>query len=336
VAKKQQKEQVFFVGFVGDTKSQIFGARDAREAVRKWCEFQSRQFWDDNNTAEVETMPIRLTDKETWGNLSPDTRRQDDAEGDGRLEDHSTCRCVYDYALGGSDGFDDITGEAVPGMPSEDEMTLVIMARATDGVVMVADRRETFRAGMGKGHHRDGVTKIREVGRHILSAFPGIGQSAERVIVDHLPELSQRTTAEEAALIVRKHMEDSDPRGSIYFASAVSGIQLVDLCHKDGKWLRPRPVVQEQHIISGIECTVARLLLQFWHRKDDDVMRTAGALIAVHMLTARVTSFVSPAFDCRVRRCDGSPWTDRDKRRAAKYARVLLRRLEPPPAFGVL
>lgn len=68
VMAKQQKEQVFFVGLVGDAGSRIFGARNAREAIRKWCQFQPDEFWDNNNTARVETRLANTDakDSKTW------------------------------------------------------------------------------------------------------------------------------------------------------------------------------------------------------------------------------------------------------------------------------
>lgn len=65
---KENGQLVFLVGLIGDTGSRIFGARDAREVVRKWCEFQPDEFWDNNNTAEVETRlaNTRTGDAKMW------------------------------------------------------------------------------------------------------------------------------------------------------------------------------------------------------------------------------------------------------------------------------
>jgi hypothetical protein len=218
----------------------------------------------------------------------------------------------------------------------EDAMTLVMMARASDGVVITADNRATFRRKGAATRWRctDGITKVRAINDNVLCAFPGVGQSAESLVVDHLAELASRSTAVEAALIVRKHLEEGDPAGPIYFASASSRAQIVNLHKQDDSWVRPRAIVQERYQVAGVETVIALLVLENWLRDDDDVVRIAGALIAAHRLTADVTCFVSPACDCRVIRCGGVAWTEQDERQAQDYAEALVKRLKTPPWRG--
>jgi len=210
----------------------------------------------------------------------------------------------------------------------EEGMSLVIAAKAKDGVVLVADRR---RALLGsRGAYNDRAVKLMELPGDVLVGFAGFGQWAESLLQQHGASIPSGGNAVDAARAVLSLLEPRFPDVTFFFASAKPDPRIVYLARarigNQPNWVIPVEA-EEPYLIAGISEEVADLLLPHVLSEETPVEQAAAYLLAIHHATAEINCFVSPTWDMLVKRSSGAPWTDEDSELADLRANEILEAL---------
>jgi hypothetical protein len=216
------------------------------------------------------------------------------------------------------------------------DMSLVLAARANDGVVVVTDERS---ATSGQyGYYSDDAMKAVMLQNGVIIGFAGPGQWAEALLAKQEGHLSRSGTAADVAQGLLDVMEPTFPDVAWTLASAKPQPMLVRLERKlvGGMAAWPPPLVHRgRWLASGIVQVFAEFYLPTMLAEDTPIEVAAAILLLVHHMTASVTCFVSPAWHMFACRTNGERWTKTDQDGAEQLARQMLvnAREAPMPKF---
>jgi 20S proteasome alpha/beta subunit len=219
---------------------------------------------------------------------------------------------------------------------SEVEMSLVMAATASDGVVIIADTQETRRNAMSGDTREEHHVKVACLADDVIIGFAGAGQWAYDLVLRIKQELPPTIAAEEAAALVRDRIAQTDgfPEVAVMIAGTRPQPRLMYF-NKRGSPLEWTSVLHPPPPYNRFVSCGADFLAKWLFRVFHDALLTVDEVAALGVACVLETSEISPTVSRDLMivslRVDGT-WSGRNTEEAKDSGGRFveeLRRLRP-------